>query len=750
MSLTQPRPSTETQDIATTKRSQRWLRSLLTSWDFYLILLILLIAGFLRFYGINRAEFDEDQAMLFRLAYDAIHHGLLPVTSNRSSIGLANPPGAIYLLMLPAALSSNPVWGTVLVGTFSAVAVVLTYIFTHRYFGRVAAIVAALLYAVTFRPIIYERFIWQPNLMAPFVVLFIFLLFLAVVEGRKGWLFPALLLLGILYQLHAITLLLLAPLAVALVLAYRTLRWRDLVFSVIGLLILFSPFLLWEFMNKFADLLSLLPASGGHAVIDDQALRFYRLFLVPYTAPPTYPGSIQAAFALVLDRLHLYIVMFLLVLGGALVAAALLLWPGRQMLRAAQHDMDKGHDTDEGHDMGDTEMRTVEKAREQSGSGGFSLRAWWSAFSESGYRRGLLLLLVWQIVPLLALSRHSLDLHAQYFLVLLPGPFILIGLLVGKLAAWSRQFQRGLPPLRWARYALYVVIAVIVVAQFAGSVGGVLDQVEGKYDDRGFQPYPYHNDLSSLQHALAEADQLAAQRHLARVYITTDAATQTALGFLTEQMHTPTTLFDAGRCLVLPGAEEGPAVLLVGPYDALTNALLSQFANATLIARSARLGGAPFKLYIVNPSASIATATDQTQFGNDLQLLGVQAAPLAVDNSSWLVARWQLLRSAPSALRTIYSYRFSAQLAGSAAPVQATCGLSSLQSGDQALAAFALPQGSAAPSSATLSARLFTIMPDNPMVGPLHLETYLSLSTPAIALKTSSGKQSVTVKVSSS
>ncbi len=726
MSLTQPRPSTETEDSVTGKRGQQWLRSLLTSWDFYLILLILLIAAFLRLYGINTTEFDEDQAMLFRLAYDAIHHGLLPVTSNRSSIGLANPPGAIYLLMLPAALSSNPMWGTALVGALSVIAVVLTYIFTRRYFGRAAALVAALLYAVTFRPLIYERFIWQPNMMAPFVVLFIFLLFLGVVEGRKGWLFPALLLLGILYQFHAITLLLLAPLAVALVLAFRTLRWRDLIFSAIGLLIIFSPFLLWEFMHRFIDLLSLLPASSGHAVIDDQALRFYRSFLVPYTTPPTYPGSIQRAFAPAVDSLHLYAVMFLLVLGGALVAVALILWPTSPMLSEAQHDMDG--------------------ARGQGSKGSFSLRAWWSDFFASGYRRGLLLLLVWQIVPLLALSRHSLDLHAQYFLFLLPGPFILIGLFVGKLLAWSRRFQHSRLGLQWWRYALYCSLVVIVIMQFVGSFGGVLDQVEGKYDDRSFQPYPYHNDLSSLQHALAEADQLAAQLHLARVYITSDAATQTALSFLTEQMHMPAALFDAGKCLVLPGPQTGPAALLVGPYDSLTNALLARFAHATLIAQPARLGGAPFKLYIVDPSASIAPATMQTQFGNDLQLLGVQALPV-VDNASWLVARWQLLRSAPSALRTSYNYTFSMLAAAGSTAMQTTCGLSSVQPGDELLAAFALSRGSATPATVTLSVQSSTITPDNPTVGPLHLETYLSLSTPAITLQTADGKKSVTAGV---
>src|SRR5579863_3132546 len=63
------------------------------------ILLILLVAAFLRFYRLDTTELDQDQAMLYRMAYDAVHHMLLPTTSNAASIGIANPPGVIYLFM---------------------------------------------------------------------------------------------------------------------------------------------------------------------------------------------------------------------------------------------------------------------------------------------------------------------------------------------------------------------------------------------------------------------------------------------------------------------------------------------------------------------------------------------------------------------------------------------------------------------------------------------------------------------------
>src|SRR6266516_4100464 len=176
--------------------------SWLSTWEIYPIVLL---AAFLRFYQINTTEFDEDQAMVFRMAHDAIYHELIPATSNIASIRIVNPPAVIYLFMLPAAFSANPIWGVLFVGVFNVIAVLLTYIFVRRYYGRLAAIIASLLYATALNTLFY--------------ILFIFALFWGVVDRRKGWLFPALLLLGILVQLHETTIILAVLLLVALLLA---------------------------------------------------------------------------------------------------------------------------------------------------------------------------------------------------------------------------------------------------------------------------------------------------------------------------------------------------------------------------------------------------------------------------------------------------------------------------------------------------------------------------------------------------
>ncbi|HKV57688.1 MAG TPA: hypothetical protein VJO32_05380, partial [Ktedonobacteraceae bacterium] len=78
-------------------RKERFYR-VFTTWEIYPILLV---AAFLRLYQLNVTEFDEDQATVFRMARDAVMHGLLPATSNIASIRINNPPGVVYLLMLP-------------------------------------------------------------------------------------------------------------------------------------------------------------------------------------------------------------------------------------------------------------------------------------------------------------------------------------------------------------------------------------------------------------------------------------------------------------------------------------------------------------------------------------------------------------------------------------------------------------------------------------------------------------------------
>ena len=688
----------------------------LSTWEIYPILLV---ASFLRFYQLNTTEFDEDQAVLFRLAHDAIVHGLFPVTSNIASINSAHFPIAIYLFMIPAAFNANPLGGVILVACLNVVAVVLTYIFVRRYFGRTAAIIAALFYATVSKPMLFSRFIWQPNMVAPFIVLFLFPLFWGAVERRKGWLFPALFLLGVMVQLHETTILLAIPLLVAMVLAPETLRWRDFVFGLLSLLVLYSPFLLWEVSTKFADVNVILNLSKLPSHIDTVAITYYRDFFSPYDtlARPNNPHTLLYQLAPLLVWLRRF--MLMLVVGG-FVAALVSIVSGFISSKAEPKPSGAG-------DPIQVASKPAPRTR---------LWQWWNAFRPAPDRCGLLLLLVWQVGPLLILSRHAEPIYPHYLLLLLPGPFILIGFFIAELAYWLRTRRQW-----WwknSRYAIYAFTCLILLIQLLGTGARLIDTTGNNRHGYTF------TTLNSLQDAVNDADQLARQHHLNHVYIASDQYSQTAFRYLAEQMQTPVTVFDATHCLVFPNLADGPAVLLVGPYDQLTTALLKQYATATLISQPPRLGGVPFQLYIVQsrPGQPSPAGASNQAFVHHLQLLDSHVQLLSYNHMSLLATRWQLLHSEQPNYRTVYTYAITASFNGngSAAPSQQSlCAATALRAGDQLIVTFPLPRNVAVPPSLRIAATFYIVEPYNPTIQPLHLETIRDQWTTPTPLQTTNG-----------
>jgi len=326
----------------------------------------------------------------------------------------------------------------------------------------------------------------------------------------------------------------------------------------------------------------------------------------------------------------------------------------------------------------------------------------------------------------------------------MPGPYILIGLFIAKVVELFRRYQPGWSLLR---YAVYGLVALVVIGQLLGSVASVIDISTGKFDDRTFYIH-YRNDLNSLQQAVNEADQLAQQRHLNHVYITTDDSTATALGYLSEQMQTPVTLFSATNCLVLPAPSDGPAVLLVGPYDSLARALLGQYANATLVDKPSRPGGEPFRLYIVTPSVA-RSAPGTNTFGNDLQLSSVKIQNHGSNSPLLMVTQWNILRSVQPALRTTYNSTINAQPDRNNSSLQRnTCRFTTMRAGDQLLDAMEFPNKSVAPTSVTVGVQSTTIVPFNPSLGPVHFETYINQETSSKVLRTPSGGNTITMPAS--
>ena len=685
--------------------------SWLLAWEVYPIILL---AAFLRFYQFSTTEFDADQAIIFSLARNAIVHGLVPVTTNISSIRTLNPPATVYLLMLGAVFSANPFAGVIVTGILNVLAVLFTYIVVRRYYGRFAGTVAGLFYAVAQLAVFYSGFLWNQNLLAPFIPLFLFALLWGVIERRRGWLVPAVVLWGWMIQLHGSAVLLIIPLGLACILAFKTLRWRDVFLAVALLVLIYSPYIAWEFTSHFSDLPVLLKNMGGHAVIDTKALHAYLDFLNPAVFRVTDPLNWQYK----LNPLFQWGYRGMLALtacafGFAVFAVCQSRW---KLLRFVPRG-----------------ERLPARLAGNATTPEREIRAWWADLVATPQRCGLLILLAWQILPVMYLSRHSLLMFDYYLLVLMPGPFILIGIFSAQISTWLRSLRFPWPLARIAFSLLLIVLA------FTLSLGSFTSNF-GRSGGGTNISYAYYT-LHDMQNALEESDHLADVYHAHHVYISLDFYTSDALTYLAGQMQTPHTTYQASNCLPLPGLAQGPALMLFGPADASAETLLTHIAGARLVSEPSRMDGPPFHLYLVQP---VASSLSSISFLNNLAPAAGPAQFFASANaSSQILTRWTVLHAAVPAYGTTYTYKLDASFHGNGtdgSTTEDTCSLSDLQPGEQLLAAFGLPTGSTtAPASLSLTGTTWTTTPYSPAYGPIHLETFLSQSAPEAPLQPSDG-----------
>ncbi|GLV59594.1 hypothetical protein KDH_64200 [Dictyobacter sp. S3.2.2.5] len=677
---------------------RRSLGALLGSWEVYLLLLV---AALLRLYHINTTEFDGDQADIFYMAHNAVSQGHLVATSNVASIKIFNPPAIIYALMIPAAVSANPVWGSVLTALLAIASVFLTYLLMRRYYGRLAATLASFLYATASVPIFYSRFMWNQNMLLFFVPLLIWFLYRGAVARRTFWLFPSVVLIGLLVQFHASSIVLVVPLLVALVLApRRTVRWYDFVLSVLGIFFIYAPYIVWLFQTHFQDIFTVLHTAKGETLIDAQALLFYLQFLGPLPAPYTNNLSLLSPYMTAFAWLQPLVV--LLVIAGAVLAAVLAVKSRRS---EAEVEPRPGFIT--------------------------GIARWWHDLRQSPLRCGLLILLTWQIVPLLYLTRHDIVLHLHYFIMFMPGPFMLVGFFLARAFDW---LHARLNSVQVARIVFLTICGLLVCAQFLLSAGYVYDASHGRYVDTTWAGQ-YYNDLTSLQNVMRQADQLAQQRHLNHVYVSVDQGTRAAFLYLAGQMKTPTTVVD-DSCLVLPGIQSGAAILLTAPHSHRLD-LVTAYAHASRIATAAHPGGPPFNLYVLRPGSSAG----QGQNNSTEELKFMDLKPFNNGQRNVLASRWQMLRSAPAGYRTSYNYTFTNGVAGTGvAPASHACSVSALRSGDQLI----VPMGDPAQPPTKMQVTAYTTLPtilSYNFLGaiPLQLDTFRLYDTPKKVLRSQSG-----------
>jgi len=674
-------------------------------------LFVLAVAAVLRLALLRETSFLGDQAELLGLARLALEHHALPATGIRFSIGTLSPPVAVYPL-LPFALLSDPFWGTLATALVNLAAVALLYAIADRHSGRLAAFTAGILFATSFWPVWFSRFIWQPNLVVPVVLFFFWTACRGAIERRSGWLGWNLLLWGMAVQLHPSAAPLLALTVLALALSWRDVRPRLRPLPLALLVALFLPTLAWELASHGADIAAFRQYLGMRSVLDDAAVRTLRSVLTPADALTFGAGTAYASAVHAYHWVGRVIIPLYCLSVGWLVAAL------------AAHAL---------------RWRRIASPLAPLLASGTNARY-------------LALLALWQVAPLLPLLKHSTPIHEHYLLVIVPACFLTLGGFLAWLAARLATLLAAVQlPSAGAWNALApgaLVFAVLLMA--AGQSVAVAAQLvtvhSGAFDDgaRGQMPLHYGLPLANQQAALAAAAGVAHSRG-ARLHVATSALDEESFGYLAVAGTVQASVYDGSSCLLAPARGSTPAVTLATSTVA-AGTVAAELRGATLLQTLSRAGDDPLRLYALPPGASLPGETPVAASGpHTASQPAAYAFDTAPDGTRRLLLRWSgpPMDAAGGGDAVTYwygaqprgprlaSYTFFAQPLDAAgqprgAALSTTCPALSWGAGDDVITWLSLPAAAAGAESPAGWHVWGTRAPASvarPRLGPLALET---------------------------
>lgn len=353
---------------------------------------ILALGALLRLFYLQYGQYGSDDERLWAQALRSVAGLTLPTSGIRSSIGANNGPFQVYLVMPAAAFfSSAPLAGAALVALVNAAAVYFLYRLVAEFFGRRAALIAALLFAVNSWAIIYARRMQGQDMLVPFQVLFFWSAARWLARGRGRDLVLMFLWLAVLTQVYILGLLHLASAVAVLALGWRRLvpprkgQWLALAVGAALCLALLTPYLITALLPAASNFGNV---SGSHPRIDGASV-LLALTMASHKGFQTIAGQAGGVFdstsgfegALVLAEEALFAAGFLYVTGRLLA---------QLRRKTARNDC----------------------------------------------LPVLALLLVWALIPVGLFARHSVDLYPYYFVAIVPLPAVFTALVLDRM--WTR------------------------------------------------------------------------------------------------------------------------------------------------------------------------------------------------------------------------------------------------------------------------------------------------------------------------
>ncbi len=246
------------------------------------------------------------------------HH--IPLLGPVTSIGnIYDGPLYYYMMAISMAIGwLNPLSAAVMVAIIGIVTVGLVYYLARVWFGKVPALIASFLYAISPITIIYSRSSWNPNPAPFFALLSIISLYKLRLTKNSYWLILTGISLAFAVQMHFLSLILIPILGILWLLEFWPLikAKKNLskflinsLLAVIAFLILMSPIALFDIRHDYMDL---------HAFIkyftDRQTTVNLNVFNAFSRVPPIYTQNLIGRYLSVFDNFALLIVFSVIVL----------------------------------------------------------------------------------------------------------------------------------------------------------------------------------------------------------------------------------------------------------------------------------------------------------------------------------------------------------------------------------------------------------------------------------------------------
>jgi hypothetical protein len=183
------------------------------------------------------------------------------------SVGVRNSALFIYLLAIPNFVVRHPLSGAAFIALLQVLAIILTYRYAMRWFGRTVAVPASVLWTFSPWAVLYARNMWPPSALAPFVLVFIGVATRWFVHGDRRALGWSVFLAFVIPQVHFSGFS--AAAWLGLLMGWRLPRfgvrdWLVIGFSLITGLLTWAPWISWQhYSNQWQDLVQIKTVAAG-------------------------------------------------------------------------------------------------------------------------------------------------------------------------------------------------------------------------------------------------------------------------------------------------------------------------------------------------------------------------------------------------------------------------------------------------------------------------------------------------------